>query len=142
MAEAKLGNKVKVHYAVNLEDGTTFDSTFNLEPIVFTIGLQQVIIGFEDAVIGMSTGTVKTVRIPSEEAYGPYDKNLVTEMDRAEFPEDFELEVGQHLQIIQPDGQPAVETVLSVSDKTVTLDKNHPLAGKDLIIDIQLLEIL
>jgi peptidylprolyl isomerase len=142
MAEAKLGDTVKVHFAVNLEDGTTFDSTFNLEPLVFTIGLQQVIIGFEDAVIGMSPGTVKTVRIPSEEAYGPYDKGLVTEIDRNEFPEDFKLEVGQHLQIIQADGQPAVETVLSVSDTTVTLDKNHPLAGKNLTIDIQLLEVL
>jgi peptidylprolyl isomerase len=142
MAEAKLGNKVKVHYAVNLEDGTTFDSTFDIEPLVFTIGLQQVLIGIEDALIGMIPGTLKTVRIPAEEAFGPYDKGLITEMDRDEFPEDFKLEVGQHLQIIQPDGQPAVETVLSVSEKTVTLDKNHPLAGKDLIIDIQLLEIL
>lgn len=142
MAEANFGNTVKVHYAVKLDDSTVFDSNFNLEPLTFTIGQGQVIPGFEQAVIGMSPGTSRTVRVLSDEAYGPYNKELVSEVDRKEFPADFKFEVGQHLQIPQGFEQPMLATVLNVSEARITLDINHPLAGKDLTIDIQLIEIL
>ena len=142
MAEANFGNTVKVHYAVKLDDSTVFDSNFNLEPLTFTIGLGQVIPGFEQAVIGMSPGTSRTVRVLSDEAYGPYNKELVSEVDRKEFPADFKFEVGQHLQIPQGSEQPMLATVLNVSEARITLDINHPLAGKDLTIDIQLIEII
>jgi peptidylprolyl isomerase len=142
MAEANFGNSVKVNYAVKLDDGTVFDSTFDLEPLTFTVGLGQVIPGFDQAVIGMTPGTSKTIRVSSDEAYGPYNKELVSEVDRKEFPADFKFEVGQHLQIPQGFEQPMLATVLNVSESRITLDINHPLAGKDLTIDIQLIEIL
>jgi peptidylprolyl isomerase len=142
MSEVKFGNTVRVHFAVKLEDGTVFDSTFNTEPLTFTIGMGQVITGFENGVIGMSPSTTKTINIPFDEAYGPYYEDMVTEVNRDEFPADFNFEVGQHMELLEQNGQPALFTVLKVSDSTVTMDKNHPLAGKDLIIDIQLLEIL
>jgi peptidylprolyl isomerase len=142
MAEVKIGDTVKVHFEVKLEDGTVFDSTFNLEPMTFTIGMGQVISGFENGIIGMSPSDRKTIKVPYDESYGPYFEDMVTEVDRDEFPADFKFEVGQHMELLEQNGQPALFTVLKVSDKTVTLDKNHPLAGKDIIIDIQLLEIL
>lgn len=141
MAEASIGNTVKVHYSVKLDDGTVVDNTFDHEPFLFTIGFGQAIPGFEDAVIGMSPGASKTVRVPVDEAYGPYDKYLITEVERSEFPADFAFEAGQQLELSRADGLVDLVTVLKVSEKTVTLDKNHPLAGKELTIDIQLLEI-
>ena len=142
MAVVNFGNTVKVHYAVKLEDGTIVDSTFDHEPFIFTTGTGQVIPGFELAILGMSVGTSKTVKVTAEQAYGPYYKELITETEKSEFPDDFNFEVGQHIEIPQPDGTIGLVTVLSISEKTVIFDRNNPLAGKDLTIDIQLLEIL
>lgn len=142
MAEVHFGNTVKVHYSVKLDDGTVVDSTLDKEPFTFTTGAGQVIPGFERAVLGMSTGTSKTVKVDVEEAYGTYYKELIKEVDRSEFPADFKFEVGQHLELPHPDGQFGLVTVLNISDKTLVLDGNHPLAGKELTIEIQLLEIL
>lgn len=108
----------------------------------FTIGRGQLIPGFEQAVIGMSPGESKTVNIPADEAYGQHNAEMLTEVDRSQFPADLNPEVGQQLQLNRSDGQTVVVTVASVSESTVTLDANHPLAGKDLIFDIQLVEIL
>jgi len=142
MAGADIGNTVKVHYAVKLDDGTVFDSTFDQEPFVFTVGLGQVLRALDEAVMGMTPGTSKNIRVLSDEAYGPYDEELVTEVDLKEFPADFKFEAGQLLHIPQGDGSTILAKVLKVSEASVTLDKNHPLAGKDLIIDIQLIEIM
>lgn len=142
MAEAHFGNTVKVHYVVKLDDGTVVDSTLEHEPFTFSTGSGQVIPGFETAIFGMSAGTSKTVKVPVEDAYGPYYKELIKEVDRSEFPDDFTFEIGQHLELPLQDGQFGLATVLNVSEKTVILDGNHPLAGKNLTIDIQLLEIL
>ena len=141
MAELDIGSTVKVHYTVKLEDGTVFDSTRDHEPFMFTIGLGQVLPSFEHAVMEMKPGETRTIKVPAEEAYGPHSEELITEVNRNFFPEDFKFEVGQNLQI-QEEGQETVVTVKEVTDSTVTFDKNHPLAGKDLIIDIELLEIL
>jgi len=142
MAVVNFGNTVKVHYTVKLDNGTVVDSTSDHEPFMFTLGMGQAIPGFEQAVMGMNAGESKTVKVGVEEAYGPYYKELITEIDRKQFPSDFKFEIGQHLEIPRPDGQTDLLTVLKVTENTVVMDRNHPLAGKDLAIEITLVEIL
>jgi peptidylprolyl isomerase len=138
---AKPGDTVTVHYTGRLEDGTVFDSSEGKDPLEFTIGEGQIIPGFEQGVLGMESGQFKTVNIPAEDAYGPYDPELVTEVERSQFPPDLELEVGVQVQGSQPDGRVAIFTVKELTDTTVTLDANHRLAGKDLIFDIEMVSV-
>ncbi len=142
MAQVQFGNTVKAHYTVRLDDGTVVDSTKEHGPFTFSIGLGAVIPGFEKEIIGMSAGESKTVKLSVEDGYGPYYRELVKEVDRDKFPADFKFEVGQHLELPNEDGQSALVTVLKVSKKTIILDTNHPLAGKELTIDLELLEVL
>lgn len=142
VAQAKIGDTVKVHYTGKLDDGTIFDSSANRDPLQFTIGESRIIPGFEQAVIGMNPGESKTTKIPADKAYGPRHKEMVVVVGREQIPADLEPEVGQQLQIRQPDGRAIVVTVTDVSNSSVTLDANHPLAGKDLTFDIQLVEIV
>ncbi|MEW6054470.1 MAG: peptidylprolyl isomerase [Nitrospirota bacterium] len=142
MAVADFGRTVKVHYTVKLEDGTVVDNTRNHEPFIFTVGTGQVIPGFETEVIGMSLGEKKSFKVPVEDAYGEYYKELVTEVDKKEFPDDFQFEAGQHLEFPGTDGQVGLATVLKVTDTTVIFDRNHPLAGKELFMDIEILEVI
>ncbi len=142
MAEAKQGDTVKVHYTGKLEDGTVFDTSTEREPLQFTIGQGQIIPGFEEAVVGMSEGESKTTQIPSDNAYGPHRGEMIVEVDRSQFPPNLDPEVGQQLQIRQPDGQAIVVTVTDLSDESATLDANHPLAGKDLTFDIELVQVV
>jgi peptidylprolyl isomerase len=137
MARAKYGDTVKVHYTGKLEDGTIFDSSFDSEPLEFTIGEGQVIKGFEDAVVGMDLNETKTVKIPVDKAYGPHRDDLLVVVNRNQLPADFEPE----LEGRQPDGSIVVATVIEISESNVTLDANHPLAGEDLTFEIQLVEI-
>jgi len=142
MAQAQFGNTVKVNYTVKLDDGTVVDSTKDHGPFTFTIGMGAVIPGFETEIMGMSAGESKSAKVTVEDAYGPYYKELIKEVDLTKFPADFKFEVGQRLELPREDGQATLVTVLKVTDKTVILDTNHPLAGKDLTIDIELLEVL
>ena len=142
MTTANFGNTVKVHYTVKLEDGTVVESTSEHGPFTFTLGMAQAIPGFENAVMDMSPGTSKTVKVDMEDAYGQYYQELVKEVDRSKFPADFKFEVGQHLEIPGDDGKSSLVTIVSTTEKTVILDTNHPMAGKNLTIDVQLLEIL
>lgn len=142
MIQAKIGDTVKVHYTGRLDDGTIFDSSINREPLQFTIGEGQIIPGFEQAIIGMSPGESKTTRIPMDEAYGPHRKEMVVVVSREQIPAELNPEVGQQLQVRQPDGRAMIVVVTEVSESSVTLDANHPLAGKDLTFDIQLVEIV
>ncbi len=142
MAQAKLGDIVKVHYTGKLEDGTVFDTSADRDPLQFKIGEGQIIPGFEQAVVGMNPGESKTIKVPRDEAYGPRREELVAVVDRNQLPAGFIPEVGQQLQSRQPDGQTIVVTVIDVSESSVTVDANHPLAGKDLTFDIQLVEIV
>lgn len=142
MTQAKLGDTVKVHYTGKLEDGTVFDTSIDRTPLEFTIGEGQIIPGFEQAVVGMNLGESKTTTIPVDKAYGPYREEMVLVIGREQFPADLHPEVGQRLQLHQVDGQTIIVTVTEVSEGSVTLDANHPLAGKDLIFDIQLVEIV
>ncbi len=142
MAQAKTGDTVKVHYTGKLDDGTVFDTSADREPLQFTIGQGQLIPDFEQAVVGMNPGESKTVQIPSDNAYGPHHEEMVMEVRRKEFPADLDPEVDQRLQVQQQDGQTFAVTVTAVSESSVTLDANHPLAGKDLTFDVQLTEIV
>ncbi len=143
MAQAQHGDKVKVHYTGRLDDGTVFDSSIISDPLEFTIGEREVVPGFEEAIIGMNPGESKTVTVPVDKAYGPRRDDMVMVVDREKFPPNIEPEVGQQLEIRQrEDGRTIPVMVTDVSESSVTLDANHHLAGKDLIFNIQLLEIV
>lgn len=140
MAEAKLGDRVKVHYRGSLKDGTEFDSSFDGAPLEFTLGAGMVIPGFENAIVGMADGETKTVSIPPDDGYGPYSDELIAVIERSILPEEIEPEVGMQLEAKGEDGTVTVVTIKEVTEDTVTLDANHELAGKELIFEIQLVE--
>lgn len=141
MAQAKNGDTVKIHYTGKLEDGSTFDTSADRDPLEFTLGQGELIPGFEQAVLGMEPGESKSVNIPAEDAYGPHHEELVAQVGRDKLPHDMHVKVGQQLQLQSTDGQRRVVEVTEVTDSHVTLDANHPLAGKDLTFDIKLIEI-
>ncbi|MCL4474197.1 MAG: peptidylprolyl isomerase [Actinobacteria bacterium] len=143
MAQAKAGDTVRVHYTGRLDDGTEFDSSRESgEPLQFKLDGCSVIPGFEKAVLGMSPGESAVARIPAGEAYGHRNEDLVLTVDRGEMPPRLDPQVGQRLHSHQEDGTPVSMTITEVDDKSVTLDANHPLAGKDLTFDIELVEIV
>jgi len=142
MAQAKQGDSVRVHYTGMFTDGTIFDSSVQREALQFTLGAGQLIPGFEQAVIGMQPGEAKTVIVLTDDAYGQRKDTLVFMVERNVMPPQVNPAVGQRFQIRQRDGSTMLVTVAAVSDANVTLDANHPLAGKDLTFEIQLLEIL
>jgi len=141
MAKVKNGDSVKVNYTGKLEDGTVFDTSDNKEPLEFKVGEGKLIKGFEAAVVGMEPGEEKTVQIPADEAYGPHHPEMIMVIDRKEVPDTITPKVDQMLQVRQKDGTTFAVKVTDVSEKSLTLDANHPLAGKDLTFDIQLAEI-
>ena len=141
MPEAKSGDTVKVHYTGILQDGTRFDSSHGREPLEFTLGEGQVISGFETAVEGMSVGGTKTVTVPAEEAYGPRRDEFAHEVPRDAIPDDIELAGGMVLHAQGPDGQDLSFTVVDFDDQKVKIDGNHPLAGKDLTFELELMEV-
>jgi peptidylprolyl isomerase len=142
MEKAKADDTVKVHYTGKFEDGTVFDSSAGRDPLEFTLGKRMVIPGFEAAAMGMSPGEKKTVNIAAEEAYGPRREDMVMEVDRANMPSDIQPEVGQILQIGQSQDQMLQVMVTQVTEESVILDANHPLAGMDLVFEIELVEIV
>lgn len=141
MAQAKQGDTVKVHYTGKLDDGTVFDSSAGRDPLEFTVGSGQLIAGFDAGVTGMSIGESKTVQIPSADAYGPHHEEMVIAVGREEFPPDLAPAIGDQLQMRHDTGQIMMVTVIEVSDANVTLDANHPLAGKDLTFELELVEV-
>ncbi len=142
MAQAKTGDTVHVNYTGKLADGTIFDTSRDRHPVQFTIGKGQLIADFEQAVIGMNKGDAKTVVIPADQAYGPRLEENVVAVDRKNLPADLKAEVGQRLEITQADDKTVLVTVVEVSEASMTLDANHPLAGKDLTFDIELVGII
>lgn len=141
MVQAKAGDTVKVHYTGKLDDGTVFDSSEGRDPLQFTVGSGQMIAGFDAGVNGMNEGETKTVRIGSEEAYGQHRDEMVLTVGKDELPPDMEVEPGDQLQMRHESGQVVMVTVTDVTDANITLDANHPLAGKDLTFDIHLVEV-
>lgn len=141
MAQATPGDTVRIHYTGRLDDGSVFDSSEGREPLEFTLGSGQVIPGFDQAVTGMEPGQERTITIPADEAYGELREDLLIAVPRTQFPPDIQPELGQQLQMQQPDGQAFVVTVHALGLETVTLNANHPLAGEDLTFDLKLVEI-
>jgi peptidylprolyl isomerase len=142
MAQAKNKDKVKVNYKGTLKDGSTFDSSEGREPLEFEIGCGHVIPGFENGVIGLEPGQKKTIQIPFGEAYGAYDEAAVINIPRTELPEGLNPEVGQMLQLSNGSGQVFAAEVKEANADSIKIDANHPLAGKDLTFEIELLEIV
>ncbi|MCL7413439.1 MAG: peptidylprolyl isomerase [ANME-2 cluster archaeon] len=140
MVKVENDDTVKIHYELKLKDGTVYESTLNQEPVKFRIGNNETIIGLEQALLGLNEGESKTFKVPFEKGFGSYQRDLVVTIDRDDHPY-LEPEIGQMLTMTNPDGTLTTVKVADFSDSTVTLDANHPLAGEDLIFDIQLLEI-
>jgi len=138
---ASKGDKVKVHYIGSLDDGTVFDSSRERDPLQFSLGENQLITGFENAVFGMTIGEEKKVRIPPKEAYGDRINDLVKAVDKKYLPKHIEPEVGMQLQVGENE-EMTIVTIAEVNDKSVLLDANHPLAGKMLNFQIELVDII
>ncbi|PJE30073.1 FKBP-type peptidyl-prolyl cis-trans isomerase SlyD [Pseudooceanicola marinus] len=142
MSTAKSGDTVRIHYTGTLTDGTTFDSSAGREPLEFTVGSGQIIPGLDKAIPGMAVGETQKVEIPSEEAYGAHNPDALQQVPRDAIPSEIPLEMGLQLQMQTPQGQAIPVTVVEITDENVTLDANHMLAGKDLVFDIEMVEIV
>ncbi len=140
--QVKKGDKIKIHYTLKLKDGKTVESSREDNPMEYTIGKGDMIRGFEKGVIGMSPGESKTISVPVEEAYGHRDEKKVFQFSREKAPIGFEPRIGEIVRLNRPDGSSFSATVIGVSEKNFQMDLNHPLAGKDLVFDLELMEIL
>ncbi|RAJ87849.1 peptidylprolyl isomerase [Chitinophaga dinghuensis] len=142
MQTVKNGDTIRVHYHGRLTNGTTFDSSEGRAPLEFTVGSGMVIKGFDNGVLEMKVGDKKTINIPVDQAYGQKSPEFIIDFPKANIPEGLNPEVGMQLQMSGPEGQVIPVRVVAVSDENITLDGNHPLAGEDLIFDLELVEIL
>jgi len=141
MQAAKKGDKVKVHYHGKLTNGNTFDSSEGREPLEFEIGGGMVIAGFDDGVTGMIIGEKKTINIPADQAYGPKQEEMIMEFPKDRFPADMVPEVGMQLNMSNGSGQNFPVVIVELKDEIVVLDANHPLAGEELVFDLELVAI-
>jgi peptidylprolyl isomerase len=140
MTEVKNGDIVRIHYTAKLADGTEFDSSAGKEPLEFQVGVGQIIPGLDRRIGGMAVGERSTVTVPAAEGYGPRDEAQVQTVPRAAVPED--VDVGARLQANTPDGRQVVLTVVHLDSEQATVDANHPLAGEDLLFEIEVLEVI
>jgi FKBP-type peptidyl-prolyl cis-trans isomerase 2 len=138
---ATIGDTVKVHYTGRLLDGTEFDSSRGVEPLQVTLGQGETIAGFEQAILGMVAGEQKSVTIPCDDAYGARNEEMTQTLPRAVIPDEIELEVGIMLNARSPEGQTVSFTVAAFDEEQVTVDGNHPLAGQDLVFDLELVAV-
>jgi peptidylprolyl isomerase len=141
MTQAKNGTQVSVHYKGTLNDGSVFDESNPERPLEFTVGGGQVIPGFDKAVEGMNVGDSKTVTLEADQAYGQHRDELVMKVDRGRVPKELDIEVGQRYQMEKESGEKFKVTVTEVTESSVTLDANHPLAGQDLTFEIKLVDV-
>lgn len=142
MSVAKTNDTVRVHYTGKLTSGEIFDTSVDRDPLEFTIGAGQLIKGFDDGVVGMKINEKKTLEIPSDEAYGPVHDQLIQEVEKSQLPPEIEPQIGQTLIATGAEGQETRLVIKDINDQNIVVDANHPLAGKDLIFDIQLVEIV
>jgi peptidylprolyl isomerase len=134
------GNKVKVHYTGKFEDGEIFDTSVGRDPLEFLAGMGQVVPGFDAAVMGMSVGEKRSIALAPQEAYGMPRPELIAKVEKSQFPEDIELEIGMGFEVpAEEDGKIAV-VVTKIEEDMITLDGNYPLAGKTLHFDIEVVE--
>ena len=142
MSKVQKGQSVKVHYRGTLNDGREFDNSQKRgRPVDFVVGAGNVILGFEKAVLGMAEGETKSITLPPEQAYGPINPQAIIEVPKKKFPEDFEFKENGFVRSTRMDGRPLFGKINIIKEETVILDVNHPLAGKELTFEIQLLEI-
>ena len=141
MEKVKQGDKVKIHFTCTSKDGSIVDSTMNKEPLQFTMGNGEVIPGLEEAVEGMEQGETKNITIPSDKAFGQHKEEMIQVIDRNRLHADLNVNVGMQLQAKNESGQIIPITVIDISESTVTLDFNHPLAGKELFFNVNVVEI-
>jgi FKBP-type peptidyl-prolyl cis-trans isomerase 2 len=142
MAKAKNGNKVKVHYTGKFEDGKVFDTSLDGQPLSFELGNGQVIQGFNDAVVGMEPGESKTVTISPDKAYGEYKKELVIKVEKSKLPPDADPQIGQKLSANHSSNDTKINfTIVEIEDDVLTLDANHVLSGRNLVFDIELVDV-
>ena len=141
MSTIKDGDTVSVHYTGTLASGEVFDSSVERDPLKFTLGKGQLIPGFEHAIMGLSVGEKAITNIPSLEAYGEHNPEMVIEVPMNQLPLELDAQVGMQLQLNQPDGQAIPVQITQIEGETVTIDANHPLAGKDLNFDIEVVEV-
>lgn len=139
--KAELGDKVKVHYVGKLSNGEVFDQSNQEEPVSFEIGKGELIQGFEQAIIGMEAGETKTEQVPYDFAYGERRDDLVLELEKSKIPEHLNPQVGDQLEIKQDEGNNIPVVVKEITEESLTIDANHPLAGKDLTFELELVEI-
>jgi peptidylprolyl isomerase len=139
---AKSGDKVRVNYTGMSEDGQVFESSVGLMPLTFTIGAGEVVKGFEDAVIGMYPGQRKTVSVDPEDGFGMYDNSLIVEIPRESLPDDLNVQVGMDFEMEDEEGNVLPAVVIKVQEETILIDANAPLAGKKVIYEIELVEIV
>ena len=142
MERAKMFDIVKVHYTGTLNDGTVFDSSEGRDPLQFVLGEDMLLAGFEQAVMGMVPGEAKNIKIASDQAYGPHNKDMVVDFKKSQFPPNIDPQVGYTIEIKDDAGEVIPAQIVNVTGDTVTLDANHPLAGQDLNFNIKLLEIV
>ncbi|MDX3925087.1 MAG: peptidylprolyl isomerase [Shinella sp.] len=142
MTEAKTGDIVRIHYTGMLTDGTPFDSSKNREPLEFEIGAGQILPGLEASVEGMNVGEAQTVTLAPDQAFGPHDPGKVQKVDRANIPANLDVQPGMQLQAKSRTGAPMTVSVIEVNPSEVTIDANHPLAGRDVTFEIELTEIV
>ena len=138
---AEDGDTVKVHYTGTLGDGTVFDSSRERDPLEFELGAEQVIPGFEDAVRGLEVGESVEVSLSPEEGYGHRNEELLVDVARSDLPEDLEPEVGQTLEVRTEDDEPMAAWVAEIGDEQITVDLNHPLAGRELNFEVELVDL-
>jgi FKBP-type peptidyl-prolyl cis-trans isomerase 2 len=142
MAKAKTGDKIRIHYTGKLEDGTVFDSSLEREPLEFTLGQREVIPGIEAALEGMEPGEKREAKVSASDGYGAYKDDMVATVGKDQLPGEIPAEVGQRLEVRDSQGHVFPARIVETSESTVTLDANHPLAGKSLLFDLQLVEIV
>jgi peptidylprolyl isomerase len=142
MRQVKKGDKVKVHYHGKLTSGETFDSSSGREPLEFEVGSGSVIKGFDDGVAGMEVGEKKTINIAVDDAYGQRSEDMLIEFPKDRFPGDMKIEQGMQLMMGNGSGQNIPVIVTEIKESSVILDANHPLAGEELIFDIELIDIV
>ncbi|WP_274474384.1 FKBP-type peptidyl-prolyl cis-trans isomerase [Mangrovimonas aestuarii] len=142
MSQVKANDTVKVHYTGKLTNGQVFDSSENREPLEATLGQGMLIPGFENAIIGMEVNEKKTVNIPMDQAYGDVQKEMFHKVERAQLPQEIKPEVGMGLVSQNPDGSERQFKIAEVHEDHIVIDGNHPLAGQDLVFDLELVEII
>ncbi|MCW8848593.1 MAG: FKBP-type peptidyl-prolyl cis-trans isomerase [Melioribacteraceae bacterium] len=138
----KIGDIIKIHFTGTLEDGSVFDSSEGKKPLKFKVGNGDVISGIDEAVIGMKLNQKKSIYLNSDKAYGPIEKEFIISIEKEKLPPNLEVQIGYQLQIPNEDGEPFQVRVTKITDNFIELDGNHPLAGKNLMFALQIVEII